>query len=550
MKHAPAPDKMNVGFGDNFTTWVNLLGSLPRVQVLKSVIYGAFRIGATALWPFLLYRSLKETDNRNDIDIVFNIGLVILLLGLASLAAHKQSAINIQIIKSFTLETIDRLWCKMNSLDWLTFHSKNRVYYFDMLMVETWRLRAGVIALLESLFINSLIAAFLSLAIIFISLPLFLVCLAGLVVMVAGQYFATISTRPLMKEFHTAWRNQHQWISKSVDQFDLIKMDRAYDFSREKNRTRSDAFLLVNSRLLLQQAKWRNINQMLVNLVRVVVFIMGIYWVRTGYIGLDNLLLVLLIVTVIQSNIMQIPGALNNFTEAGEALRTISEFLALKEDQSGRKKADLKPVRHISICNLSYRYNGHNVLENINFNLEAGKIYLWRGKNGSGKSTVAHILLGLLEPPQGSLSINGKSEAWETLKTLRHRFAFLNQHSPVFGGSIKENVLFGHPEAEPAWEVLHTNWLKRLLPKGRNESQQIGERGEGLSGGEAKRIALIRELLRSSEIIILDEPLNHLDEYAIEEIKREILNIKAETIVIIISHQTGFESIADEIIDF
>ena len=111
--------------------------------------------------------------------------------------------------------------------------------------------------------------------------------------------------------------------------------------------------------------------------------------------------------------------------------------------------------------------------------------------------------------------------------------------------------MFGHPEPQLAWENLQTSWLYRLLPRAHQEgARRVGERGEGLSGGESKRIAFIRELLRSSELLILDEPLNHLDEYVIQEIEREIVNIKAETIVIIISHQLGFERLADEIREF
>lgn len=92
--------------------------------------------------------------------------------------------------------------------------------------------------------------------------------------------------------------------------------------------------------------------------------------------------------------------------------------------------------------------------------------------------------------------------------------------------------------------------LYRLLPEAHQEGARwVGERGKGLSGGESKRIAFIRELLRSSEILILDEPLDHLDEYVFQEIELEIVNIKAETIVII-SNQFGFERLADEIREF
>src|SRR5690606_16062407 len=120
------------------------------------------------------------------------------------------------------------------------------------------------------------------------------------------------------------------------------------------------------------------------------------------------------------------------------------------------------------------------------------------------------------------------------LKTLRARFGFLNQDSPIFMGSLKSNVVFGHAYPDQAWATMETSWLWRLLPTGDNlVDRRVGERGEGLSGGEVKRIALIRELLRPYELLILDEPLNHLDEYAIDTLKRELMQLKKHAIIVI-----------------
>ncbi|MNL04262.1 Lipid A export ATP-binding/permease protein MsbA [compost metagenome] len=407
--------------------------------------------------------------------------------------------------------------------------------------------------MLESIIINGLIAGVLSLFILFISWQLFLVCFGGLLLMAIGYYISTKKNRPLLKQFHMAWRDQHHWIAKCVDQFDLIKMGRAYDASIAANLKNSNTFLEVNSNMLTCQAKWQNINQLIANVVRIGVFVIGIYWVRLGVVGLEDLLLVLLVVSMVQSNVMQIPSALNSFIEAQEALKTISNFFSLKdeEDDAHYSINDQEPISKITIRDLSYGYDEKPTIDSINIDLEVGKIYLWRGRNGSGKSTAAHVLLGLLYPDRGSLIINDEFRDWKDLRFLRKRFAFLNQDSPIFMGNIKENTLFGHPHPEKAWGMLQTTWLSGLLPKSDQISDRlVGDRGEGLSGGEAKRIALIRELLRSSELLILDEPLNHLDDYAINEIKREILTIKATTIVIIISHQVGFESIADEIKEF
>lgn len=531
----------------------SLLSTVPKKQLILSIFYGASRIIISATWPFFLYKTLKEIGVTPDSHILINIVLVILMLAGVAITTHLQSRININVLKVFTLELIDRIWKKMNALDWLTFHGKHRVYYFDLLMVETWRLRAGFGAVLESIIINGLIAGVLSLFILFISWQLFSVCFGGLLLMAIGYYISTKKNRPLLKQFHMAWRDQHHWIAKCVDQFDLIKMGRAYEASMAANLKNSNAFLEVNSNMLTCQAKWQNINQLIANVVRIGVFVIGIYWVRLGIVGLEDLLLVLLVVSMVQSNVMQIPSALNSFIEAQEALKTISIFFSLKDEEVDAHYSinDQEPISKITIRDLSYGYDEKPTIDNINIDLEVGKIYLWRGRNGSGKSTAAHVLLGLLYPDRGSLIINDEFRDWKDLRFLRKRFAFLNQDSPIFIGNIKENTLFGHPHPEKAWGKLQTTWLSGLLPKSDQISDRlVGDRGEGLSGGEAKRIALIRELLRSSELLILDEPLNHLDDYAINEIKREILTIKATTIVVIISHQVGFESIADEIKEF
>jgi ABC-type bacteriocin/lantibiotic exporter with double-glycine peptidase domain len=531
----------------------SLLSTVPKKQLILSIFYGASRIIISATWPFFLYKTLKEIGVTSYSHILINIVLVTLMLAGVAITTHLQSRININVLKVFTLDLIDRIWKKMNALDWLTFHGKHRVYYFDLLMVETWRLRAGFGAVLESIIINGLIAGVLSLFILFISWQLFLVCFGGLLLMAIGYYISIKKNRPLLKQFHMAWRDQHHWIAKCVDQFDLIKMGRAYEASIAANLKNSNTFLEVNSNMLTCQAKWQNINQLIANVVRIGVFVIGIYWVRLGIVGLEDLLLVLLVVSMVQSNVMQIPSALNSFIEAQEALKTISNFFSLKDEEVDAHYSinDQEPINKITIRDLSYGYDEKPTIDSLNIDLEVGKIYLWKGRNGSGKSTAAHVLLGLLYPDRGSLIINDEFRDWKDLRFLRKRFAFLNQDSPIFMGNIKENTLFGHPHPEKAWGMLQTTWLSGLLPKSDQVSDRlVGDRGEGLSGGEAKRIALIRELLRSSELLILDEPLNHLDDYAINEIKREILTIKATTIVIIISHQVGFESIADEIKEF
>ncbi len=531
-------------------SWPNLLQMIPAKQLVLTISYGVIRIGISLLWPYMLYRMVRNEEQWSAEQLSAGIVIVLVLFIISATVSIKQSAINLNILQEFSGNLTDSIWRKMAHLDWHTFHGKNRVYYYDMLMVEAWRLRGGVNALLDTLLVNSVIAGVLTLFVAFISFPLFILCLVGLLTTVVVQALSMKKARPYMKDFHDAWRHQHHWISKSVDQFDLIKLQRGYEESLNLHRSHTSAFLASNARMITNQSKWRNINQLIGNMVRVGILITGLYWVQINLVSLPELLLVFLIVTVIQGTLVHTSGALTGFMESQEAMKTIQAFFELEEEPL-REPVEIESIDKISIKNLGFTFSEGTTLLQTDIQLEKGKIYLWKGKNGTGKSTAAHLLLGFLSPQKGHLEINDQEVQWDTLKGIRNRFSFLNQYSPVFMGTVKENVVFGKVEKKEAWTNVVDTWLSTLLPNGDNIGERtIGDRGEGLSGGEAKRIALIRELLHNSEIMILDEPLNHLDQYAIETLKREVARLKKNTIIIIISHQPGFEDIADEIKQF
>lgn len=537
---------------DDYSHGRGFLRMLPKRQLVVAVCYGIFRIATATVWPYFLYRYLKSDALPSPVVLVLGVLAVVLLFVGSGVASYRQSLININLLHAFSGRLTQRIWQKMNGLDWLTFHRKSRVYYFDMLMVEAWRLRGGMGALLEVLVVNSIIAGALIVFIAFVSLPLFLACLGALILPSGLHVYSMRRQRPYIQHFHAAWRAQHHWVSKSVDQFDLIKMGRGYAESARQHGEQTDRFLQSNARKLRQQSRWRVVNQLASNFVRVGIFLIGIYWLQTGRVQLDELLVVLLLVSIVQSNLMQLPGAANQFMEGQDAARTLAAFFDLQEEQVEQaSNNDHQAIERLSIKDMSYQYDDNVGIAALDLDLRRGNIYLWQGRNGSGKSTAAHALLGLLKPQQGSLSINGKPADWNVLKTLRARFGFLDQDSPIFMGSIKENAVFGHHQPRQAWADLGTSWLSGLLPGGsRLADRQVGERGEGLSGGEAKRIALIRELLRSYEMLILDEPLNHLDEHTISILKRELIQLKQHAIIVIISHQPGFETLADEIVSF
>lgn len=533
---------------DNLS-WSGFIRWAPKKILLSSLFYGSIRILFATAWPYLLYHYLQKRDFTFNAAAGQILASIFLLFILSALATHRQSVLNIKLVDGFSHALYQQLWEKMLAIKWLSFHSKSRVYFIDIFMNEAWRLRKGITALLESIVVNLILVAALMLLVLLSSKLMFLLCIFSLGISGVLHLYSSYKLRPLVQNFHQAWRNQHHWSSTLTDQFDLLKMDRGHAFSRVQNQNNTQAFLGANSAMLKDQSKWNAINLLVNNLLRLLVFLLGMYWVQQQQILFADFLFVLLIVSMIQTNLNQVPTAIYTFIESQEASIRIREFFAMDADPAPQNSTKPSTDLHsISITDLSFAYNNQNIVKNPALHLQKGKIYLWQGANGSGKSTTAHVLMGLLEPDSGNLSINGAACSWQELKAHQHRFAFVHQEAPMFIGTLQENLLFGHPEPASAWQQLQHSWLSRLLPSGQEaETRTIGERGEGLSGGEARRLALIREWLRNSALIILDEPLNHLDEYSITELRREIVSIKHNAIVIIISHQTGFETLADEI---
>lgn len=188
----------------------------------------------------------------------------------------------------------------------------------------------------------------------------------------------------------------------------------------------------------------------------------------------------------------------------------------------------------IRVDDLTFRYNGLDVISNITFAVETG-IYLGIvGPNGSGKSTLIKCILGILQPEQGRVELFGKPvghfRQWGKIGYLPQRLGVLNAHFP---GTVEEIVQMGLPRKDKAT-------LKRTLEMmaiGHLASRLIGE----LSYGEQQRAMLARALMRRPELLIFDEPTTALDPETREifySLTKE-LNQTRGTTIILITHDTG-----------
>lgn len=525
-----------------------------KLKLFWSLFYASARIICSLAWPYLLYRQLFKDEQIETDLIIYIVPIVLIIFALSQWFSYIQTKINTQINDYLSLHLTSDFWHKMISLEWLSFKSKPRNYYFNVFLVDFWRIRHGIKAFLEIILPYSFMSMALILFLLYISPRIFILYLIGFVFTTVFQLLSNLKLRPVIRMFHQAWINQSKNVGISVDKYDLIRMERGYNKTFDLFKKDSKKFLSSNSTMLLTQAKWKIYIQVIIQIASFAILFIGIYWINKGFLSWGDFFFTIFVIGIIQSNLIQLPNGINLILEALESFNRINDYFKL-DSESLNKTADSKieidTINSIEIDSLNFGYpEKEGLFDNFKLSLEKGKVYLWRGPNGCGKSTLSHILLGLIEPTSGELKINNSDFDWQKLKQIRNKFAFIHQDALLFSGSIKDNITFGQESPHKLWNKVKDSWMSGLLPSGIPDPDRIiGERGEGLSGGEAKRLILIREWLHAAKLIVFDEPLNHLDSASVDYVVNEIKSYKKNAIIVIISHQKGFESVSDEIIE-
>jgi ABC-type multidrug transport system fused ATPase/permease subunit len=206
----------------------------------------------------------------------------------------------------------------------------------------------------------------------------------------------------------------------------------------------------------------------------------------------------------------------------------------------GKVRKSLKLKGHINFQNLSFSYPTRKdvgVLKNINLEVEPGSKVALVGQSGSGKSTIVKLLMKFYTPDNGDILVDQKNVNDYNLTTYRQNIGIVPQEVILFGGTIRENILYGKPEATEA-ELLaaaeKSNSLEFIDSFPDRLDTIVGERGVKLSGGQRQRIAIARAILKDPSILILDEATSSLDAKS-EQIVQDALDklMEGRTSVII-----------------
>ena len=264
-------------------------------------------------------------------------------------------------------------------------------------------------------------------------------------------------------------------------------------------------------------------------------FLIGVILLMSSYgpvIALSNL----------SSNLLQ------TLASGERVLSLLGEEPELKDVESA---VDLKEVSRIDVENVNFAYGEEQILSDVSLSVKKGEILGIHGRSGSGKSTLLKLLMRFYDPKSGSIKINGETLPNINTRSLRDNMAYITQQTYIFNETIEENIRLARRDAtlEEIMEAakkasIHDFILS--LPQG--YQTKMTELGGNLSDGEKQRIGIARAFLHNAPIILLDEPTSNLDSLNEAMILKSLLNVKAEKLIILVSHRQSTMAICDQVI--
>ncbi|MGB9081560.1 MAG: ABC transporter ATP-binding protein [Desulfuromonadaceae bacterium] len=321
-----------------------------------------------------------------------------------------------------------------------------------------------------------------------------------------------------------------------------------------------DNIVTEKMRLVRLSSLFSSLVPLMVNLGFVFVLGYGGVLVTLHLVTLGDFVAFTLYIAMLRQPMEQLGNVLNTVQRSSASIKRIEALLNVESDVVDRPgllvDRPLQGELRVQGLNFSYPGTERTVLEDISFSLKPGQTLGIIGATGSGKSTLADLLLRLYEPPEGTVTIDGRDILNYPLARLRDGIAYVPQDGFLFSTTVLENICFSddYPDRERAEQcaritAVHENIMN--FPEGFNT--EIGERGVRLSGGQKQRVAIARMIYKDAPYQILDDSLSAIDTTTERQILQNMRELGSAAAgkgksTIIISHRLSAVQQADEIL--
>ena len=505
-------------------------GSLGQIDVMVS--------------GFFSYLGLQPT-------LVLVLVLYVIVISVSALLTRYQTLQTSQIQYQFANHLRQRLYNAITNSNWLFFSRMKSSSLAHALTTEIDRISIGTGQFLTFLASIMILVVYIIFALELAGLFTGVIFAVGIVILLVLRRRASRS-RTSGEDITTTTRDLYYSILQHLDGMKTIKSFGMQDenkkvFNKQSNQVAGNYLQAIRS----------YVDVKLLFDVGTVIVLAVMVFVLIEVVKLSTASLFLLIYLFVRMipQFSTVQRAYQYFVNMLPAFGNVSsleeQFLGSSESkEKDNGSVEFKVSIKLENVSFSYEDEEHFTLDNLNLEIPAGKTIALAGPSGAGKSTVADLVMGLISPDQGKVTVDGKPITHSSVASWRNRIGYVAQETFLFNETIRFNLKLARPDAseddlKEAIRMAAADGFVGKLPEAMDTV--IGDRGVRLSGGERQRLALARALLRKPSLLIMDEATSNLDSDNEEKILKAIDDIHGEITILMIAHRISTIKNADQI---
>ncbi|WP_301156440.1 ABC transporter ATP-binding protein [Gordonibacter sp. RACS_AR68] len=406
----------------------------------------------------------------------------------------------------------------------------------------------------ENLFICILKIAGSFVLLFMINVPLTAIMLAATAVMAAYAFWRNYKKRVIFTENRRKMADINARLQDSLGGIRVVKSFGNEGVEIGKFSGTNKRFVDTKESSYRFMGAFHAVNSVFTGVLYTVTIVGGGYFVATGGLAPAELAIYALYIGIFLSPIEQLINFTEQFQKGYAGFRRFMEVLAVRPDVRNRPgalplaaaevergRADGFVAGEVRYRGVRFGYDGeHEVLRGLDLAIPAGTTVALVGPSGGGKTTTCSLLPRFYDPGAGSVEIDGIDVRDVTVETLREAIGIVQQDVYLFGGTVRENIAYGRPDASDdqiveAARRANIHEFVMGLPEGYDTF--VGERGARLSGGQKQRIAIARVFLRNPRILILDEATSALDNESERAIQASLEELSEGRTTLVIAHR-------------